>query len=236
MATFLELQDEVLAMIGRNMLAGGDDFRARVKFHVNRAYIALTSAIDIPDLAKDSPAIASVASQQAYAIPSDCLFIHSITFDYDTVNSVALEKVGIKSLDSMGTKEAAIPKYYARHINNFHVAEIPNVIKNMRVRYYSQPVELSADGDVPVTRREWDFAILLLASQYVAIATNKLDSATAWLTQFQAYISMMRIPYHSLTMGADEGIEISGANPELANRGAPGTIPKLGISGPTASR
>ncbi len=235
MATFVNLQDEELKMLGRPNLAADDDFRARVKFYLNRAYLAIGQSLDLPDLHKTDTSVPSVASQQAYALPSDCLFIQSITFDHDTIGAKRLEKKGIAPLDAMGNREAASPDYYARFLNQFHLAPIPNAIKNMRVRYYSQPVELSADADVPVMRREWDHAVLLLAAQYIAIATNRLDSAQAWQAQFQAYIGIMRITGHSLTLGADEGVEVIGAQPELVNRGAPGTVPALGVSGPTPS-
>lgn len=235
MATFVNLQDEALKMLGRPGLAAGDDFRSRIKFWLNRAYLAIGQSLDLPDLHKTDTSVPSVASQQAYALPADCLFIHSITFDHDTVGAKRLERKGIAPLDAMGSGEAASPDYYARFLNQFHLAPIPNAVKNMRVRYYSQPVELSADADVPVMRREWDLAILLLGSQYIAIATNRLDAAQAFQAQFQAYISIMRITGHSLTLGADEGVEVIGAQPEFINRGAPGTVPALGVSGPTAS-
>lgn len=229
MATFVELQDEILKIVGRPNLGSGDQFRGRVKDYINRAYLALSNGLDFPELQKTSTAITTVSGTQDYALPVDTQFLYSIT---DTTNGPKLIKQGQGPLDAMGAGPGK-PLYYARFINEIHLSPVPDGAFVIRVRYYQRPTLLSNDADVPVMGVEWDEAILMLANAWVAIATNRMDAAQQWLAQFQVFINLMRITGHSLTLGADEGVEIIGAKDELLKIGAPGTVPALGVSGPT---
>lgn len=233
MATFLELQDELLEMLGRPDLSTSDLFRTRAKFHLNRAYLDVTSRFDLPDLVT-SESITSIASTADYALSSNVLFILSITMvNTSPAEQHRLIKKGISSVDEMTTATEGTPIYYARFGLNITVEPIPSDADiTFKVRYVKQPTELSADGDIPITSREWDNAILYRAAQFFFVGLGEMDKGQIFLGIYTDYVQGRRITDRMRSIGADEGIELVGSSEEERSVGRPGTVTGRGVSAP----
>ncbi len=233
MATFVNLQDELLEMLGRPELSTSDVFRSRAKFYLNRAYLDIASRFDLPDLVT-SEAIVSIASTADYALSADVLFILSITLvNTSPAEQHRLIKKGISSVDEMTTAIEGTPIYYARFGLSITVEPIPvDADITFKVRYVKQPTELSADGDIPVTSREWDNAILYRAAQFFFIGLGEMDKGQIFLGIYTDYVQGRRIVDRMRSIGADEGIELVGADVAEASVGRPGTVVGRGISAP----
>lgn len=228
MATFLELQDELLEMLGRPDLSTSDLFRTRAKFHINRAYLDVTSRFDLPDLVT-SENLTTADGTSDYALAADALFLISLV---DTTNNVRLIKKGVSSVDEMTTTVKDKPKYYARFGLKVIMEPTPDGIYVVKNRYVKQPTELSADGDIPVTSREWDNAILYRAAQFFFIGLGEMDKGQIFLGIYTDYIQGRRITDRMRSIGADEGIELVGGSEEERSVGRPGTTVGRGVSAP----
>lgn len=233
MATFVELQDELLEMLGRPDLSNTDLFRSRAKFHLNRAYLDVASRFDLPDLVT-SESITSIDGTADYALGSDVLFILSITLvNTSPAEQHRLVKKGISSVDEMTTTTKGTPIYYARFGLNITVEPVPEDADiTFKVRYVKQPAELSADADTPVTSREWDNAILYRAAQFFFIALGEMDKGQVFLGIYTEYIQGRRITDRMRSIGADEGIELVGVDETERSVGRPGTVVGRGVTAP----
>ncbi len=233
MATFVNLQDELLEMLGRPDISASDVFRTRAKFYLNRAYLDIASRFDLPDLVT-SESIVSIASTADYALGANVLFILSIVMvNTSPAEQHRLIKKGISSVDEMTTAVEGTPVYYARFGLKITVEPIPpDADITFKVRHIQRPTELSADGDIPVLSREWDNAILYRAAQFFFIGLGEMDRGQIFLGVFNDYVQGRRVTDRMRSLGADEGIELVGADVAEQSVGRPGTVAGRGISAP----
>lgn len=208
MATFKVLQDEVLEILGHVAPSPTAPLRVRVKFYLNRAYLDAAYRFNFEEMHAEET-FPTVSGVDRYTIAST---VHSITDLRDQTNNKVMKRVDIRAYDRM-TRSTGIPFRYTRWGDCLILDPKPNVVVTMLVRYIRVLTELSADADVAILSRDWDYAIMLRAAEMIARTQKDLaDLAEALGIRYLEYIQSRR------QVASDESEDLSAQLAPRLNR------------------
>ena len=184
MATFKVLQDEVLEILGHVAPSPTAPLRTRVKFYVNRAYLDAAYRFNFEEMHVEET-FPTISGTDRYTIPTT---IHSIIDLRDQTNNRIMKRVDIRAYDRM-TRSSGAPFRYTRWNDCLILDPKPNVVVTMLIRHIRALTELSADADLILLSRDWDYAIMLRAAEMIArTQTNLADLAEALAARYHEYI------------------------------------------------
>lgn len=180
--TFKELQDEVLNH-------GFDEtYRPRVKNWLNEALHKVARSVIVPDFEKAST-LTTTAQSPLVQLPADFIRVHSIN-NLDTLKrldpstAVLIDAYPVRygdpllfaldeGFDGASGSTVAIRLY-----------PTPDKVYNLRVRYVSRPVDLSANDDVPTLPGDHQDLLITYALGRAFRAEDDFEAATFYATQF----------------------------------------------------
>ncbi len=184
MATFKVLQDEVLEILGHVAPSPTSPLRTRVKFYLNRAYLDVGYRFNFEEMHAEET-FPTLSGTDRYTIAAT---IHSIMDLRDQTNNRIMKRVDIRAYDRT-TRSSGKPFRYTRWNDCLILDPKPDAVITMLVRYVRVLIELSADADVIILSRDWDYAIMLRAAEMIArTQTDLAGLAETLATRYHEYI------------------------------------------------
>jgi len=178
--TFKQLQDEVLNH-------GFDEtYRSRVKIWLNEALHKVGRAVVVPDF-EAATTLVTVSGTATITFPSDFIRAHSIV-NIDSLQR--LDTTNAVTIDSYPTRTGA-PILFAidEGFDAFRLYPTPDKAYNLRLRYVSRPVDLSADSDVSMLPSDHTDLLITYALGKAFRAEDDFEAATFYMTQFASDLS-----------------------------------------------
>jgi hypothetical protein len=179
---FLSLQDEALA----------DDFdsskyRARVKKWLNEARGRVRRRIEMAD-AESTQDIALVAGQREYTLPSDQVRLASA---FLLSPYTALPEVDSDELDP-GTTASGQASRFALRGSTLIVDPPPSSSGTLRVRYWSDGSEMTADTDSHGIPEDYEDLLITFARSRLFRAEDDIEMATFYMNEFHQELALAR--------------------------------------------
>jgi len=210
MASFDAIQTEVIARLGNRT-----DIDARSAVWINDAYFELLmnprfNFFEL-DIAAQAP---TVFGQGTYSLPPDLWFILSLR---DNTNNIKLQRSHTMVFDKI-QRVLGNPVRYARFGPAVELDPIPNGVFTLQLRYRKRTADLIT-GTMPVTPREWDEVITVLAVTKGFEALDNKEKAAAQRNLYNAMVdNRMDVPQledmdAETTIGINEGFSVGARLP-----------------------
>lgn len=185
MATFKEMQDEVLEILGQPNTAATANIRSRVKFYLNRAYLDAAYRFNFEEMHSEET-FETVVGTDRYTIATT---VHSIIDVRDQTNGRLLKRVDIRAYDRT-TRISGDVFRYTRWGDCLILDPNPSKVITLLVRYIRTLTELTADADVLILSRDWDYGIMLRAAEMIAGTQKDLAGLAEMLgTRYLEYLN-----------------------------------------------
>lgn len=155
MATFLEMQDDVIGMVSR------PNIRDLVKRKLNERAKSLALPFRFKELEATS-IVTTVAAQEGYSITD--INIAVIDFARDLTNDVKLEIRDIEWLENQSSSSEGAPEAIVHYGGGVIVYPTPDDVLDIRLRGRRFPVTMVADTDVCELPEDWHPIVVKLAA------------------------------------------------------------------------
>jgi hypothetical protein len=157
MATYLDLQDEVLA---HGFDAG--TYRARVKTWLNEAQSLIARRLQIRDLLT-STTVSTTSGTSVYALPS--VFVRAnglVDEDYPRRLGFVEDPDGLLETNENGLNTGR-PEEYSLTASGLLLSPVPDGAYDLTLEYWSRPTDMSADADESALPSDWHFVMVSYA-------------------------------------------------------------------------
>lgn len=182
MATFLQLQDEVL-----NHGFNANTYRARVKDYLNIAQARIARTAEIRDLVTKA-SVVTVSGTQAYTLPTDFVRLQSLV---DDPNNVQLSIASPKQFDKYPTVNGA-PYLYALSEQGLLLYPTPDAVYTLTLRYWKDPVDLSADGDISALPIDYHDLMVSFALSRTYRSEDDIVMSQFFYSEFERDLAKLR--------------------------------------------
>lgn len=178
MATYLEMQNEVLAY-GFDATA----YRARIKSWLNEAQSRIARTLEIPELYTQST-ITTIVGTTTYTKPTDLIRLKAIT-------DPALDNLTFEpDYDEVLLDNSANPTNTGRPVE-FSIAPtgiilspVPDAVYSLTLTYYKRPTDLSVDSDVSTLPVDYHDVMVSYTLQRSYRSEDDAEMATFYYNEY----------------------------------------------------
>jgi len=205
MATYLELQTDVINLINRS-----DCTTALAKTFLQQAQRKIQRNLRIQSMEKSYQITAGTSGSSIYdatngkiVIPGDFLELVYIYTDNDLLQRVPLNRFIELNTSATSTR----PKYWTRIANHFHLKPVPSTGTIITVAYHSEDTVLSADSDTNILSAIAQDLLVYGALTYAAVYFNDQRQQLFEAKYQQIYNDVENLIMTSDQVGADGAIQ-----------------------------
>jgi hypothetical protein len=217
LGTFLSIRTAVQTRTG--LPASDTLITAQVlKDLVNRAYHQVEGEADWPWL--EASEVLSLLTNDLTKAPA-ATYLRTLDLRHNTTGEI-LKWMPLEFLDVLIAAKGP-PKFWGYSAGVLQFRPGADQAYTIVHRYITQPIDLAADGDVPVSPSVWEGAIVEYAAYLVYQRTNDLVEAKDALAAYNDWVASMK--QRAFIRSSDEGGGVGGmpqAAPTPQPAGAPG--------------
>lgn len=139
------------------------------------------------DLLKWRSTALSVVGQANYAVPSDLLRFHSLTYDGEALREVSLQEAQktVPNIDDTANYTRGVPQSFWQYGNEFFIWPAPASAKSLVIYYNRKPTLVTTTANTPELNARYDNRIIDYCMAQAAEMDNDDQRADRKMGQFQ---------------------------------------------------
>ena len=139
------------------------------------------------DLLKWRSTALSVVGQPNYAVPSDLLRFHSLTYDGEALREISLQEAQrvVPNIDDTSNYTRGVPQSFWQFGNEFFIWPAPASAKSLVIYYNRKPTAVTLIGNTPELNARYDNRLIEYCMAQAAELDNDDQRASNKLGQFQ---------------------------------------------------
>jgi hypothetical protein len=185
MATFLEMQDEVL-----NHGFDPSTYRARVKNWLNEAQGRISRLLELPSL-YTTTSIPTVNGTDTYSLPTNVIRINGVTNASSPSELSYVEDPADINYSNQNGQNLGEPQYYTFFGTSLRLSPIPDAVYTLTVDYYQTANTLQADSDVSLLPSDYHDIMISYALSRAYRSEDDMQMSQFFYSEFMRDLQFM---------------------------------------------